>query len=248
MFKKIIAFCSILLVCSLGFAQEGEQTDNQADEKAKTASRQGMIVTRFHERGDLLASQLEITWFELANERLWMVSQASRSEGLGQALVVGVGAAQTGAVPGFSGLKDLLPSFGWHAHYFDYSALLNMSEAGRDGWLKKAMSVLPQSQRMLLIAQGQACLDVGVQVIEVQPFALVCVDVPVDGLPLQVRQRLQPLVDVKVPTLVLQHAPHRWPAHQAVGKEVELHLLPRLSGQDRLLKRIRGWLKRRHKI
>ena len=248
MFKKLFGFCSVWFVCSFAIAQESEQVDGADDSVAKNTLPGGILTTNPEQRGEILANQQQITWFESGGERMWMASQASRSEVLGQALVVGIGAPNQGVVAGFSGLKDLLPSFGWHAHYFDYSVLLSLSAEIQEGWLKNAFAAIPEAPRFLLVAQGQACLNVVAQLSEIQPFALVCVDTPVNGQPLQVSQQLQPLVDVTVPTLVLQHAPRRWPPHQAVGQDVELHLLPRLNGQERLLKRIRGWLKRRHKV
>ena len=53
---------------------------------------------------------------------------------------------------------------------------------------------------------------------------------------------------VTLPSLVLQESPNTWPRENPLGPDVELHLLSRVDARredNRLLRKIRGWFKRR---
>lgn len=137
-------------------------------------------------------------------------------------------------------LRRGLPAFGWRSFFARVPQPAAAGSALPGEFLALARSA--GAQAVVLVAEGPVAAEVARRAGDLQVEALVLINVP--------RRELEPnlMRDLALPTLLLQEHPHRWPVEFALGTDVELHLLspvdPRRA-DNRLLRKIRGWFKRR---
>ena len=101
---------------------------------------------------------------------------------------------------------------------------------------------VPVAVSQIVVAEGRTGLLCVELVDALAVDGLVLINLPTD----QVSKDL--LSGVELPSLVLQEHPARWPEEYPLGAGVELHLMSQVDARrvdNRLLRKIRGWIKRR---
>lgn len=138
-----------------------------------------------------------------------------------------------------------LPFHGWHTYF---ARLPHPASSAADdvvpglvrGYVELARAGGPAP--LVVIAEGStglACVDL---LEELALDGLVLINLPAQGVPHDLLQ------SVALPSLVLQENPRGWPKENPLGPDVELHLLAKVDARredNRLLRKIRGWFKRR---
>ncbi|MEM7096787.1 MAG: hypothetical protein AAF541_00900 [Pseudomonadota bacterium] len=228
---------------------QGDQTSPEVSE----SSSRGSHITTYVERGRALEAYEALTWFG-ADNAYWFVSSSARNQSVGNVLMVSSQDPNgTGHLPK---LRFTLSQMGWYTHF------LQLPEGVDHGAVfSSAVESLPVAERLFVVCEGPACFKIADAVSSAaDPNApasegLVFINLPVEGYvgatPKAVKEQLQVFTKLGIASLILQEFPRQWPVQQPLAADVELHLLPRTSQLKKnslILRKFRGWLKRRHQI
>ena len=228
-------------------AQDVPAVADNAQPSASDASElRPTVSTTWQQRGAWLGESREVLNFAAAGgEEAWLVAQRARGTPIGNVLLIS--ASSVGGPGHMAGLHAQLPAYGWHTFHLNVASDNSVTDL-----LQPALAALPVAPRLLVICEGKACLSVAQDADSLGATGLVCVNLPArDNSSRRVMAQLEPLKTIEMPSLVLQEDPLGWPRYQPVGADVEMHLLPRGHAgraNSRVLRQLRGWLKRRHKI
>lgn len=228
-------------------AQPGQTEETTPDAQTTGVDRSPTVSTTYRQRGRWLEQREAVTWFGPDNA-YWYVTQSSRLEAVGDVLLVSDydpnGASQ------LASMRSDLSRMGWRTHF--------VTLQDGDQMLNGLAEVLSPSARRFVMCEGNACFSLVAQLQALGPLqtqGLVFINLPlaaeVAASPLQTAQKLKAFVELPLASLVLQEFPNQWPLQQPLAADVELHLLPRASAgrsNSRVLRKFRGWLKRRHQI
>jgi hypothetical protein len=137
-----------------------------------------------------------------------------------------------------------LPFHGWHTYFARIphaaSAGIVAAPSAMLGYTELIRGSSPGP--LIIIAEGQLGESCVMALATLGVDGVVLINLPTQGVPRDL------LEAVELPTLVLQVSPNRWPKEHRLGADVELHLLSGVDARrqdNRLLRKIRGWFKRR---
>ena len=241
------------------FAQEGASDTNQdlakdgegasaAESASDSGSGRASHLTTYKERGRVLEAIEPLTWFG-ADEAYWYVSTSARNQSIGNVLMVSD--QDPNGVGHLPQLRFTLSQMGWYTHFLQ----LPSTASDHGAVFSAAISSLPPAERLFVICEGQACFDVAGPAASAAMNGLVFINLPVEhsegATPKSVREQLEVFTSLGIASLILQEFPRQWPVQQPLAADVELHLLPktdRVKKNSRILRKFRGWLKRRHQL
>lgn len=245
--------CICLLNPSVYAAEPGDEDqkggvgaareDSEGEPDAMQREMRPSDTTDGIERGEALAG--EVLWFEVAEQRLWLAEQPARGGVQGAVLLLATNPASVNGGEHLATLRQSLPGYGWQTFY------LNAPQTGiTQEILSTALAEITGFERLLLMCEGAICLDV-IDSVPTEILGSVFINVPLADDSTVAPPDLGRWRNMTAPGLILQEHPQSWPPAVELAEDVELHLLPmgrRDLQNSRVLRKVRGWLKRRLKV
>ena len=271
---KVLAACGIcvfgLLIGPVTLAQEEVKEEvkeaqqdaaaTAAEDSASSESTNAASQTRaghqtsYAQRGKRMAALEQVQWIG-PGEQYWYVTQTAQYNVVGNVLLLSD--QEPNGAGHLAQLRLDLASIGWHTHYLSTAGAPVVEDWS--GLINAALATLPAAEKLFVVCEAQACMHLVNAAPNLTATGLVFINLPYEGVsstgsrsvPKSVREELAVFKQVPVASLILQEFPYRWPVQQPLGADVELHLLPKSSARaknGRVLRKLRGWLKRRHQL
>lgn len=187
----------------------------------------------------------EAMWLDAETERgLVLYRRAHLGEIAGSAIVVAEPEAGPAGRSHAAQIRRNLALHGWHTYF------TRLAAEQRGAGIEKLVGLVRQRGSegvLVLITEGAATPWAVAVADQAAVDGLVLINVPQGATETAAAGAL--LGGLALPSLVLQEYPHDWRQEDPLGADVELHLLPPGdAGRDdnRLVRKIRGWFKRRY--
>jgi len=240
-----------LLILMLGAAAGGESPQALQEEQTRSSvlmDQQAQDEAMAEAMAELLPRD-EAVWLDAGRKQGLVVCRRARQGGVKGSVVV-LAEPETGpeTLSHTARIRRSLILHGWHTYF------ARLPEAGSEqGSAAERVQALVSLVRkrgaegsLLLITEGAATHWAASVADQVAVDGLVLINVPESSIDFPAPSTL--LGDLTLPSLVLQEYPRDWRQEDPLGADVELHLLPRGDAgreDNRLIRKIRGWFKRR---
>ncbi len=246
----------LFLACSLtthGYAAEIDSTAADSSEKSsEPPSRVGVFSNEYTQDGEVAAAVVddEVFWLEESLGRVLVLHRSVRrgSPRGSVILLSGPGLGSSGSSH-VAYLRSSLALHGWNTYFVRLPEIASDdTDASSAGERRVEAAVALVRERtneglVLLIAEASASRGLGAGISNLGLDGLILLNLTIT----QANKKL--LKDVSTPTFLLQEQPATWGEKHPLADNVELQQLPRSNPRQddgRLLRRIRGWLKRRY--
>lgn len=186
----------------------------------------------------------EVLWLDPDTGEGLLLERAPRSGGERGSVLVLAGPETGPLTPSHAVVaRSRLPFYGWHTYFARLAVETSSPDDVGRRLLAYAAAVREKgAETVIVIAEGRTGLLCVELVDALSVDGLVLINLPTDDVSKDL------LAAVELPSLVLQEHPARWPEEYHLGGGVELHLMSPVDirrADNRLLRKIRGWFKRR---